>query len=132
MLRGSCLCGKVRYEIHGDPWFMYHCHCATCRRANGSSFATNIIVAATDFVLLAGRDALGAYESSPNKLRHFCSACGSPIYSQDEKTRGIVSVRCGTLETDPGIRPAMHAYVASKAPWFDICDDVPQKPEGIA
>ena len=26
MLSGSCLCGKVQYEIEGEPRWMYQCH----------------------------------------------------------------------------------------------------------
>jgi hypothetical protein len=111
---------------------MYYCHCGTCRKASGSSFATNLLVSADDFVVVAGRDALAAYESSPQKHRHFCSRCASPIYSQAEQTRHVVSVRAGTLDGDPGTRPFAHAYVASKAPWYEICDQVPQKPGAFA
>jgi len=132
MLRGSCVCGTVRYEINAAPWTMYYCHCGTCRKATGTSFATNLIVAADDFVVVAGREALKAYESSPRKHRHFCGACGSPIYSQGEATKSIVSVRAGTVDGDPGVRPSVHAYVASKAPWTEIHDDLPQKPESFA
>jgi hypothetical protein len=128
MSTGSCLCGAVRYEIRGDPALMYHCHCGTCRKANGSSFATNLIVPADDFVVTAGRERLTAFESSPAKHRFFCSACGSPIYSHAAATQHIVSVRCGTLDGDPGVRPAVHAYVATRAPWFEITDAIPQKP----
>ena len=66
------------------------------------------------------------FESSPQKFRHFCSTCGSPIYSHGEKTKHVVAVRCGTLKQDPGMRPSYHAFVASKAAWVDICDDMPQ------
>jgi hypothetical protein len=111
---------------------MYYCHCETCRKASGSSFATNMIALAEDFVLLSGRELLSAFESSPDKHRYFCSACGSPVYSQAKKTQKIVSVRCGTLETDPILRPSVHAYTASKAPWHRICDELPQAPGAFA
>jgi hypothetical protein len=110
---------------------MYHCHCGQCRKANGSSLATNLIVSADDFVVVSGRESLAAFESSPRKNRYFCSRCGSPIYSQAERTRPIVSVRCGTLDSDPGLRPSVHAFAASKAPWYEICDPVPQIPGAI-
>lgn len=132
MLKGSCLCGKVRYEVRGDPQAMYYCHCQTCRKANGSSFATNMIVAADDFAVVAGGELLSAYESSPNKHRHFCSNCGSPIYSHGEKTRQVVSVRCGTLDTVPSVRPSIHFYVADKAAWTEICDGLPQVRESLS
>jgi len=126
MLHGSCLCGKVQYEIDGQPLAMYHCHCGVCRAACGAGFATNIAVSTPDFRLTAGAEALAAYESSPGKHRYFCSTCGSPIYSHGRKTSHFVSVRCGTLHDDPGLRPAYHAYVATRAPWVSIDDDLPR------
>ena len=126
MLSGSCLCGKVQYEIAGQPRWMYQCHCGKCRAATGGAFANNVIVDANKFRITAGKDALTGFESSPKKFRYFCSACGSPIYSHGEKTKQIVSVRCGTLKQDPGLRAAYHAFAASRAPWDEIDDDLPQ------
>ena len=126
MLSGACMCGRIQYQIAGEPRFMYQCYCGKCRAASGASFVTNIIVDADSFAITAGKEALAAFESSPSKFRHFCSICGSPIYSQGEKTRKVVSVRCGTLHRDPGLRAAYHAFVASKAQWVDIHDDQPQ------
>ena len=125
-LCGACLCGRVRYAIEGEPRFMYQCFCGKCRAASGASFVTNIIVDTARFRITAGRESLSAYESSPQKFRHFCANCGSPIYSHGEKTKHIVAVRCGTLKQGPGLGVAYHAFVASKAPWTGICDDQPQ------
>lgn len=94
---GACLCGRITYEIAGQPRFMYQCYCGKCRAASGASFVTNIIVDAYRFRITAGKDSLSAFESSPQKFRYFCAACGSPIYSHGETTKHIVSVRCGTL-----------------------------------
>ena len=126
MLSGKCMCGRVKYEVTAKPRFMYECHCGKCRAASGASFVTNIIVDADRFKITAGKEKLASYESSPGKLRHFCSVCGSPIYSQGEKTKQVVSIRCGTLQQDPGTRVAYHAFVASKAAWVAIHDDLPQ------
>ena len=126
MLTGACLCGRTQYEIAAQPRFMYRCYCGRCRAASGTAFAANIIVDAESFKITAGKESLAAFESSPSKFRHFCSACGSPIYSQGEATKQVVSVRCGTLRQDPGFRPAYHAFVAAKAPWVEIRDDLPQ------
>jgi len=126
MLNGACMCGRIQYEIAAVPRFMYQCYCGKCRAASGASFVTNIIVDVDSFRITAGKPSLAAFESSPKKFRYFCSVCGSPIYSQGEKTKQVVAVRCGTLRQDPGIRVAYHAFVASKAPWVDIHDDQPQ------
>ena len=123
MLNGACLCDRIQYEITAKPRFMYQCHCGKCRAASGASYVTNIIVDAGSFRIISGEEYLAAFESSPNKLRHFCSRCGSPIYSQGEATKQFVSVRCGTLKQDPGIQLAYHAFVASKAAWVQIPDN---------
>lgn len=126
MLRGSCLCGTVRYEVREAPRTMYLCHCGMCRKASGSSFATNMLVARSGFVIVSGRPSLKGYPSSPGEQRHFCGQCGSPIYSQSELRPDVVSVRCGTLDDDPGIEPSEHIYVGSKAAWFAIPDGARQ------
>jgi len=126
MLSGSCLCGNVKYRIEGKPRWMYNCYCGRCRAATGAAFASNIIVDTGRFSITAGENLLSRFESSPGKFRYFCSGCGSPIYSHGEKTRQVVSVRCGTLEQDPGVNAAYHAFVASKAPWVAIADGLPQ------
>ena len=131
MLAGGCLCGAVRYRIRGAPLAMYHCHCSQCRKASGASFATNLLVRTEDFEITAGGERLAAFESSPAKHRHFCSRCGSPIFSRAQATEQIVSVRSGTLDGDPELRPGAHYHVASKAPWYEICDGLAQQPGGL-
>jgi hypothetical protein len=131
VLTGGCLCGSVRYRIGGGPLGMYHCHCAQCRRASGASFATNLTVRSEDFALDAGGRELASFESSPGKRRHFCSRCGSPVFSRAEALPQLVSVRAGTLDGDPGVRPGAHLYVGAKAPWTEICDGVAQREGGL-
>jgi len=124
-VNGSCLCGAVRYALDGAS-LMYHCHCGTCRKANGTAFATNLLAPAAAFEITSGRELLARFESSPGKFRYFCSRCGSPIYSQADATVQTVSIRAGTLDGDPGMRPSMHLHVGSKAVWDDIHDALPQ------
>ena len=131
MIEGSCLCGSVRYRIEGQPALMYHCHCDTCRAASGASYATNILVP-TESLVIEGRDVLSSFESSPRKRRYFCSRCGSPIYSHSESMPAMVSVRCGTLKTDPGLAPSYHAWVGSKAPWTTIADGLTHYDQGVS
>ena len=38
----------------------------------------------------------------------------------------IAHVTMGTLVDEPSIRPSAHIFVGSKAPWFEITDDLPQ------
>lgn len=126
MLRGSCLCGNVSYQINGSPEVMYYCHCGMCRKATGSSFATNMLVYEADFVVTSGQAFIKAFQSSAGEQRHFCSECGSPIYSKVHERPDRISVRCGTLDNDPIVRPTEHIFTGSKAPWLEIYDGLPQ------
>ena len=132
MLKGSCACGKVQYEVRGLPKVAYYCHCGRCRKQSGSSFATNMVVQRDDFAVVSGEEILSYYQSSPQLRRYFCSGCGSPIYSVGDKYKHIVSVRCGTLDSALSVHPSVHAFVASKANWVDISDELPQFPEYFA
>lgn len=126
MYTGGCLCGAVRFEITGPIRDIVYCHCSQCRKAQGSAFATNGIVMASDFKLLSGADALAAYESSPGQTKHFCKTCGSPIMSKTVSRPEQVRVRIGTIDSDIAERPIAHIFATSKANWEDITGDLPQ------
>ncbi len=127
MRTGRCLCGRVAYEIDGEVGPIGLCHCTYCRRASGTAFAANATIRSEDFRLVSGEDALREYESTPRKLRSFCRYCGSPIYARHTAAPQILRIRVGTLTSDPGSRPTNHYDVASKAPWYEIADDLPQE-----
>ena len=65
------------------------------------------------------------FKSSAQLDRTFCRVCGSSLVIIEPKT-GEVFVHAGTLDEDPGIRLESHIFVASKAPWLEILDDVPR------
>ncbi len=126
MLRGSCLCGQVRYEVSGKLHDPLNCHCSMCRKAQGAAFRSRARAQSRDFRWTAGEHLVTFFESSPGNHRGFCRVCGSPIVSKFDANASVVSLPLGTLDDDPGVRPQMHIYVASKAPWFTIHDDLPQ------
>ena len=99
MFKGSCLCGDVRYEVRGDLGEFGCCHCTSCRKASGSAFGANSPVDRERFTLLSGEASLREYESSPGKLRVFCSRCGSPLYAYLRRTPEILRLRLGALDT---------------------------------
>lgn len=129
MLKGSCLCNSVQYEIHGELGPIVMCHCSRCRKANGSAFATNAPVNTADFHLIHGQDALAEYQSSPGVFRAFCGKCGSPLYSRRPAMPELLRLRIGTLDTPIEGRPTAHIFVGSKAEWCEILDELPQYPE---
>jgi hypothetical protein len=127
VIRGSCLCGEVRYELCGALGPAAHCHCVQCRKASGGSFATNASVSADAFHFLAGETLVGEFESSPGVFRCFCRRCGSPLIKRYAGKPDVLRLRLGTLDTDPGVSVVAHIFVRSKAPWVEIADDIPQQ-----
>lgn len=126
MIRGSCLCGTVRWHYAGAFESMTHCHCSMCRKAHGAPFATYVMGPRAPFAWDAGEDAIVARESSPGFVRSFCRHCGSVLPNTHLGAR--LAMPAGVLDDDPGIRPAAHIFVADKAPWDTITDDLPQHP----
>lgn len=117
MLSGSCLCGAVTYAVEQLDMPIGHCHCLTCQKAHSAAFASTAGVMREHFRWTRGEDRLSRYESSPGKLRCFCSVCGSQLIAE-RPAQAHVIVRIATLDQDPGVRPARHIWVSHDRPWL--------------
>ena len=124
-LTGSCLCGGVGYEISGKIGPVVYCHCVQCRKANGTAFAANANVRTQYLRFTGDRELIREYESSPGKMRAFCTRCGSPVYSRLTADPSIIRIRLGLLDGDPERRSLAHCWVEEKAPWFEVTDGLP-------
>jgi hypothetical protein len=122
MTRASCLCGDVAWEADAPLELMHHCHCSRCRKAHGAAFATFGGVPAEAF-RLRGQERVVRWLSAPGFFRCFCGRCGSVV--PGDAVEGKVYVPAGNFEGDPGSRPLAHIFAASKAPWFEIRDELP-------
>jgi hypothetical protein len=129
VFRGSCLCGAVAYLLEG-PMRRRFCHCARCRRSLSAAHATNLVTSHAGVRFTRGEETLVSYKIP--EARHFtqvfCPTCGSPAPRRDP-SRDIAVVPMGSLDDDPGVPASCHIFVAWKAPWFTISDDLPQHPE---
>ena len=125
MTTGSCLCGQVRWQFERSSGRMSHCHCSMCRKAHGAAFATILTVAENDFRWTAGQDTQVQYEATlgAELLRSFCPTCGSALPAS---AAAEYFVPAGCLDDDPAVRPSLHIFVGSKAPWHSITDRLPQ------
>jgi len=125
-VRGSCLCGLIRFEI--DPPFLTfrYCHCSRCRKATGSACAANLFVEPAHFRWISGEESLTRYDLP--EARHFatcfCNRCGSPL-PRVTRDGTVVVVPAGSLDDDPAIRPEHHIFWGSRAPWSSDEDALP-------
>jgi ADP-ribosyl-[dinitrogen reductase] hydrolase len=127
-LKGSCLCGAVRYEVDRLDMPIVHCHCLTCRKAHAAAYASTAGVMRDHFRWLAGEEKLAAYESSPGKLRHFCSVCGTHLAAERPAEPRVI-VRVATLDDDPDTKPTVHIWTSHDAPWLGTGEEIPCYPE---
>lgn len=120
------MCGEVEIKINGEISDIIHCHCSLCRKNSGTAFATNGFINATDLELVAGKNSLKIFSFKPGRHRHFCSNCGSPVYSSNEQDPTRYRIRLGILDSDIVERPISHNFVSSKASWEDIDAQLPR------
>jgi hypothetical protein len=124
LLHGTCECGNVRYQVADEFRYAANCHCSRCRAATGSAFKPFAGIEREKLEITDGGDGLLVVgEETLNDTR--CAACGSLLFSV-VRDGAYVHVAMGSLVDAPGIRPTHHIFVGSKAPWFEITDDLPQ------
>jgi hypothetical protein len=129
-IRGSCVCGGVRFEARKVQGPFELCHCSRCRKVTGSAFAAAVYALPQDFKWVQGQELVRVYEapivrSPPAYHSCFCSRCGSRV-PDAFSAAPLVELPAGCLDTDPGLRPEMHIHIGGKAPWFAISDGLPR------
>ncbi len=130
MIRGSCLCRTVQFEIDGKTTEIGLCHCSKCRKVSGVASNATLMCPSGDLTWTAGEDRLWKYAMADGWGPWRCEVCGSPV-PKLHPGGGAYWVPAGCLDADPGVRVAGHIWVDSKAPWDEIAGDAPQLREGI-
>ena len=117
-LKGSCLCGAVKYEVTGEPKRFYYCHCSRCRKATGTGHAANLFLQPGTLRWLAGRERVVEYKV-PEAVRFtnsFCSICGSRVPRQAPGA-DVVMIPAGSLDDAAPIKPQAGIFADSRADW---------------
>jgi len=123
---GSCLCGKVRYLIEGEPLGFYHCHCSRCRKLSGTGHATNIRVKTGSIAWKSGEDLIKSYKvPEAERFRNdFCSQCGSPV-ARYFSGYGFAVIPAGSLDHEIPLQPQARIFFESAASWSCCNDGLP-------
>jgi len=64
--------------------------------------------------------------------RHFCPACGSPLYTSSPRHPDLVYVKAGALDDPAGVTLAHQSWMRSAVPWRDLPPDLPGYEESRA
>ena len=131
-LRGGCMCGAVRFEVHRPLVLAGYCHCTRCQRRTGTAASCSARIEPGSLRVTKGGDVLAAYEPGGDGFaKFFCSRCGSALWSRHPEHHEVISIRLGAFDGDPGIRPTYRQYVAYAAAWEPVPDDGLERfPEG--
>lgn len=130
---GSCLCGKVTFEVDGEFDDFFLCHCERCRKDTGSAHAANLFSSSARLQWLSGEKLVKTYDfNSTGHIKSFCPHCGSALPNiQMDGT--LLVVPAGSLDTDVPIRPKGHIFWGRKANWDESLEKVrrfDELPEG--
>jgi hypothetical protein len=122
-VNGSCLCGRVRFEVTEPFETVTYCHCTSCKKLSGGAGTVNARARTEAIRILAGEDLLRRYQPAEGTAKTFCSACGSNLFGSGWPDSDYASVRLSTLDGSHSLRPERHIFVRSTAPWETLPDD---------
>ena len=127
MLRGHCACDGVTFEVEDTFVAAYNCHCSRCRAMTGSAFLPWGEIEPEKLIINNGNDSL-LVDGNPNGVHSArCRECFSLLYWTGYA--GRIRLPYGSLIDAPTLTPMAHMFVGSKAPWYEIRDDLPQHDE---
>lgn len=126
-ISGGCLCGAVKYTSSASPVMAALCHCTHCQKQSGSAFSVNVGVPKGSLQFTAARPAIYEDKGSSGMpvFRHFCSTCGSPIFSDVVATPQLDWLKAGTLDDTSWVKPVANIWCESAQQWV-------VHPEGMA
>ena len=123
-ITGHCLCGDVSFEISEPLGKAGYCHCTRCQRRTGTAASISAAVQRGSLTILSGEELITAYDPGDGGFEKlFCSRCGSALFSRNPEDHGMMAVRLGVIDGDPGVQPEWRQFVAYAAPWEPIPDD---------
>jgi hypothetical protein len=122
---GGCLCGKVRYELDGQPARTVVCHCTHCQRQSGGAFSVNLLARETQLTINGELKTFEDKSESGDVVpRRFCPACGSPILTILASMPGFIAIKAGTLDDRSALKPSLELWRDSKQAWVCLAPEM--------
>jgi hypothetical protein len=117
MKTGSCLCGAVKYEVHGPLRDVIACHCRQCRKQTGTYMSATAVQ--DEYLKIVEARGLKWYRSSAEARRGFCGECGSVLFWKAEG-RDYTAVAAGSLDGRSGLKLAGHIFCDDAGDYYEI------------
>lgn len=124
-LTGGCLCGGVRYRIHGPRRHIVNCHCENCRRTHGH-IAAYTALDRENLTLEVEKTLKWYHDKTPDTYRGFCTHCGASLFWDARSGNNRISIAAGSLDQGHGLQTIGHVYTAEAGEYYQIDDGLPQ------
>jgi hypothetical protein len=125
LLKGSCQCGAVSFELQSHTPAPYQrCYCSICRKTGGGSgYAVNLSGLA-DSLNVQGQASIGVYNAKmpggtfSNAKRHFCKCCGNELWLFDTRWPELIHPLASIIDSDLPKPPCLvHLMLEFKPAW---------------
>lgn len=125
-LKGSCLCGNLRFEASAEPLFQGFCQCLDCRKVAGGHYPA--IGLPSQAVKVTGESRRYGKPGDSGKMiyRNFCPTCGSMVFDHGDAMPGITIVNAALLENPEAFKPQSVVYARSALSWDHIDPRLPR------
>lgn len=133
-VKGSCLCGAIKYEVELIPDMIFNCHCQFCRKAHGADYATMALAKGDTLSITDESGALSEHKNALGGYRAFCSCCGSRLMNYAPDKSIYLSITLATVDTHIDVKPVAHVNTESKARWctpYEGIGNYPGFPPGV-
>lgn len=124
---GRCLCRAVTFVARGEPRWVAHCHCESCRRATSSAIATYAGYTTGNVEWTGERP--GEFRSSAGVIRKFCRTCGSPMSFEGVRWPDEVHLFVPSFDQPETFQPKAHVHVEEQLGWLHLADKLPRYPK---
>ncbi len=108
MHEGGCFCGRVQFQVSGDPVAMGYCHCESCRQWSAGPLNAFTLWTPDALRITQGAESIGSYHKTPNSYRKWCTHCGGHLFTEHPGL-GLTDVYAALLPTLQ-FRPAVHVH----------------------
>jgi len=125
VLKATCLCGQVRIEIRDEFLLAGYCHCSECQKFSGSASSAWARIERSKVRFVEGEDLIRLYHKNATGRVGFCGNCGSSLFN-GQQNGPFINIRLGVLDDEPSVRPSIHVFCESSAPWADIEGPLPR------
>ncbi len=118
-MKGSCLCESVEFEVDGNEFNIYQCHCSLCKKQSGTTSNSATIVSDAQFRFLKGSELISSWVKESGFRSDFCSKCGSPV-PNPLRGLGLYWVPFGLLPVDVEAKVVAHLCVNTASSWHTL------------